>query len=266
MKFKPRLGQALAAMTAIAIAVTSAMASRPAAADLRTTINRIKPSIVAVGTYHELRRPPSRLLGTGFVVGDGRHIVTNSHVLAGGKAETRGGFPAVFTGAGRRAKVRRVEIVARDEAHDVAILRLAGGRPLPTVKLGDDDKVGEGQLIAFTGFPIGAVLGLFPVTHRGIVSARTPIAIPTPSPGQLNATMIKRLRQGFEVFQLDATAYPGNSGSPLYDPNSGEVYGIVSSVFVKKSKERLLKDPSGITFAVPIGHARRLLEELGISR
>jgi S1-C subfamily serine protease len=124
--------------------------------------------------------------------------------------------------------------------------------------------VAEGQQIAFTGFPIGAVLGLYPVTHRGIVSARTPIAIPQVTPGRLDPKMIKRLREKFEVFQLDATAYPGNSGSALYDAETGEVIGIVSSVFVKQSKEKVLSDPSGITYAVPISYARKLLQDAGL--
>jgi S1-C subfamily serine protease len=68
------------------------------------------------------------------------------------------------------------------------------------------------------------------------------------------------------VLQLDATAYPGNSGSPLYNPDNGQVVGIVSSVFVKSSKENVLKDPSGITYAVPIRFARALLKKVGALR
>ena len=76
--------------------------------------------------------------------------------------------------------------------------------------------------------------------------------------------MIKRLRETFEVYQLDATAYPGNSGSPLYDPSNGQVVGIVSSVFVKSSKEKALSDPSGITYAIPIDIAIRMLKKAGL--
>ena len=55
-----------------------------------------------------------------------------------------------------------------------------------------------------------------------------------------------------EVFQLDATAYPGNSGSLLYDPETGEVVGIINKLFVKESKEVVLEKPSGITYAIPV--------------
>jgi S1-C subfamily serine protease len=61
------------------------------------------------------------------------------------------------------------------------------------------------------------------------------------------------------VFQLDATAYPGNSGSPLFDPATGEVVGIVNMVFVKGTKEAALAQPSGITYAIPSQHLLELL-------
>ena len=47
--------------------------------------------------------------------------------------------------------------------------------------------------------------------------------------------ILKRLAAGvYPIFQLDATAYPGNSGSPLYDPESGEVIAVINMVFVKQ--------------------------------
>jgi len=55
----------------------------------------------------------------------------------------------------------------------------------------------------------------------------------------------------FDIFQLDATAYPGNSGSPLFDVDTGEVIGVISMVLIKGTKESALSQPSGITYAVP---------------
>lgn len=236
----------------------------PCAAEphLAKLIPRIKESVVGIGTLQELRRPPARLHGTGFVVGDGTMIVTNHHVAAVRVDTARNERLVVFEGRGERVRLHEVTIAASDPEHDTAILKLGRGRIVPLV-LGDERKALEGTSIAFTGFPIGAVLGVYPVTHRGIIAARTPIAIPQISPRGLDPKMIKRLRERVEVFQLDATAYPGNSGSPLYDAVTGEVYGIVSSVFVKETKEKVLSDPSGITYAVPIRFARRLLDKLG---
>ena len=150
-----------------------------------------------------------------------------------------------------------------DVEHDLALLRV-NGKALPHMRLGNSQRVREGQSIAFTGFPIGTVLGLYPATHRGIVSAITPIAIPAGSSRQLDAAMIKRLRNPYNVFQLDATAYPGNSGSPLYDPNTGRVLGVINMVFVKGTKENVLSQPSGITYAIPGQYVRALLKEAGL--
>ena len=118
----------------------------------------------------------------------------------------------------------------------------------------------EGEEVAFTGFPIGLVLGLQPVTHRGIVSAVTPIVMPVMSSATLTAAQIKRARQPFEVYQLDATAYPGSSGSPVYDVETGRVVAVINSVFVKESKEAMLHNPSAISYAIPSAYVNALLE------
>ena len=229
-------------------------------ADLPDTLARIKPGIVAVGTMQTTRAPPAIMLGTGFVVTDGRHVITNAHVLPASLDAERQEFLAVLTGSGQQGEVRRATRLLVDEAHDLALLRISG-EPLPALRLAQDDAVREGQEIAFTGFPIGMVLGLHPATHRGIVSAISPVVLPAHHSTQLDAAQIRRLRTSFDVYQLDATAYPGNSGSPLFDPRSGEVLGIVNLVFVKGSKENLLKDPSGIAYAIPVRHARELLRK-----
>ena len=235
------------------------------AAGLVDSIKRVKPSIVAVGTYDKLRRPPAVFRGTGFAVVDGRHVLTNQHVLPRQSDMSRTEELVVFLPARGDAEVLPVRVVAQDAARDIAILQLIG-KTLPPLAMANRDEAAEGQAVAFTGFPIGPVLGLHPVTHRGIISAITPIAIPSPSSRSLDAKTVRRLRDGFSVYQLDATAYPGNSGSPVYDMKSGTVLAIVGSVFVKESKERLLQDPSGITYAIPIEHAVRLLRDNGIGK
>ncbi len=232
---------------------------------LPDTLKRVKPSIVGVGTYQALRRPRAKFLGTGFVVADGRHVLTNAHVVNKGLDSKNNERIAVFIGTGRNTKHRLAKKVAVDRQHDVALLKFEGAA-LPALTLGRDEDVEEGQQIAFTGFPIGSILGLYPVTHQGIIAARTPIAIPRQTPGQLDAVVVNRLRSPFLVFQLDATAYPGNSGSPLYDPKTGVVWGIVSSVFVKQSKENVLKDPSGITYGILIRYARALMTRAGLAK
>ena len=228
--------------------------------DLRKVIPLIKPSVVAVGTFQLTRSPQFRFLGTGFAVKDGTIIVTNAHVVPGVlDLEERESLAVALPGDGRRTLVRLVQSLASDPAHDLALLKLPG-EPLPALSLASErDGASEGQPIGFTGFPIGAVLGLTPVTHAGIVSAITPIVIPQGNARTLNPAVIRRLGDAFDVLQLDATAYPGNSGSPVFDVDSGKVLGIVNMVFVKGSKENVLTKPSGITYAIPVRYLDALL-------
>lgn len=230
---------------------------------LAETVAVVKRSVVAVGTYQRTRTPAQRFQGTGFVVADGRHVLTNAHVLRGRGKKNESEILAVFFKAGDKDHLRAATPVAVDGKHDVALLKITG-EPRPSLILGDSSRVREGELYAFTGFPIGMVLGLYPVTHRALISSITPIAIPTLRASRLDPGLIRRLHDPYRVFQLDATAYPGNSGSPLYDPASAVVVGIINSVFVKESKENLLTHPSGISFAIPIRYARRLLEKRGL--
>ena len=232
------------------------------AASLPDTVQKVKRSILAIGT--QLATGRTRISATGWVVADGLHVVTNAHAIRSKDALEHGENIVVLTpGKKREVRRRNVEVVQVDETHDLALLRMRG-KPLPALKVGNSQQVREGELYAFTGFPIGNVLGLFPVTHRGIVSAITPVAIPQSSSRSLSAKMIKRLRNPFDVLQLDATAYPGNSGSPLYAPNSGVVFGVINKVAVKATKERVLSDPSAITYAIPAKHVLALLKSAGL--
>jgi len=236
------------------------MSFRPVvAASLEDVIAITKKSVVAVGTYMPRRAPKGVFRGTGFVIGNGKLIVTNAHVLPDTLETKNIEAIAIFFRQNEQIKMLEAETVAIDKTHDLAVLRLLSGS-LPVLKL-DSTKVREGRSIVFTGFPIGMVLGLYPVTHRGIVSAVSPVVIPQLKSKRLNAKLLKRLQQPFDVYQLDATAYPGNSGSPVYDAETGSVIGIVNKVFVKESKENVLSKPSGITYAIPVRHLNSLLRK-----
>jgi S1-C subfamily serine protease len=232
----------------------------PTRAELADTIARIKPALVVVGIFNKLKSPSFAMRGTGFVVGDGLLVATNSHVIPDAPGTEPGQDTLMILARhGNENRPYPAQLVARDAEHDLAILRIAGS-PLPAMKLGTSDTVREGQSIAFSGFPIGGALGFSPVTHRGIVSSITPIAIPIGNSQDLKNKSIRRLRSGaFPIFQLDATAYPGNSGGPLFDPASGEVLGIINMVFVKSTKESMLEKPSGISYAIPARHLADLL-------
>ncbi len=232
------------------------------ATTLVETISTIKKSVVAVGTFMPKRSPRGVFLGTGFAVANGSLIVTNAHVIPDKVNQKSIETIAVFIRDNGRVKMLKSKVVAVDKVHDIAVLKLKSAK-LPALSL-SNKQVKEGVSIAFTGFPIGMVLGLHPVTHRGIVSAISPIVLPVLRAGQLNAKMMRRLKNPFSVYQLDATAYPGNSGSPVYDQNSGQVIGIINKVFVKESKENILSKPSGITYAIPIRYLHDLIKQYNL--
>lgn len=225
------------------------------------TIERVKQSVVAIGTFERLRNPQFSFAGTGFVVGDGLSVATNDHVVPR-TLNTEGSeiLVVAIPAPGNRAQIRAARKVTADTSMDLAVLRLEGPA-LPALHFGNPESVREGDAYLFTGFPIGSVLGLFPVTHRGMIAAVAPIVIPAARADQLDARTVRRINQGsFSIFQLDGTAYPGNSGSPVYHPETGAVLAIVNSVFVKGTRESALTAPSGITYAIPVQYLQKLLQ------
>jgi S1-C subfamily serine protease len=104
---------------------------------------------------------------------------------------------------------------------------------------------------------------MYPATHRGIVASITPISLPLLHGGKTTSTSLARISP-YEVYQLDATAYPGNSGSPLYLPDSGRVVGVINKVFVRGDRQQAAERPSGITYAIPVQHVGKLLAAAGL--
>lgn len=225
-------------------------------------VSKVRPSVVGVGLYDAMGAQTHQLRGSGFVFGDGSLVATNYHVIAKELDPQKVQYHIVFSGTGRKPKIHKAEIIASDPTHDLAILKLDS--KLKPVRLADDGFIDDGTEILLTGFPIGAVLGLYPATHRGIVAATTPDVIPSANSSQLSINMLKRLEGQFMIYQLDITAYPGNSGSPVYDAQNGHVVGILNKVFIKESKETVLEKPSGISYAIPIDYLKKLVRSKGL--
>jgi S1-C subfamily serine protease len=245
------------------VLLTLLLPAPPAAADLPTTAARMKRSVVAVGTYMAIRATQKQPRGTGFVVA-ANHVITNAHVVPTKLDEGRRETVAVYRpAANNRTEMRPAKLVAQDREHDLALLRFEGGA-LPAVSLGRSADIREGQWAAFTGYPLVNALGLFSATHRATVAAIAPVAAPVGSGRELTPEMIKRLSAPFKVLQLDAVAYPGNSGSPVYDIDTGRVIGVINSVYIKRTRESAIKDPSGISYAIPVDHVRELMAKAGL--
>ena len=228
--------------------------------ELATLIQTAKTGIVAIGTFHFNMKPKAQFFGTGFIIENGDRIVTNHHVIASIKKENRlfnlRVFHDIFPKNGMKAT-----ILAEDEIHDLAILGIEGLR-LRALPLEKNKRVEEGHRVVFTGYPIGFVPGMNPTTHTGIISSITPNVIPSPSAENIKGDLIKHLKDPFDIFQIDATAYPGNSGSPVYRITNGQVVGVINMVFIKGKKEHALKNPTGITYAIPVKFVHELIQSI----
>ena len=239
----------------------AALAAVPARAELADVIVRSKPSVLPVGTFNATDSPRFGFRGTGFVVGDGNLVATNFHVLPAGAEADSGPVMAVMAGRnGDMGQLRRARVVGTDRPRDLALLRIEGPAltPLP---LEEGAMSREGQSIAVLGFPIGGTLGFAMVTHRGIIASVTTAALPAATAQQLDPRALVRLREGnFEIYQLDATAYPGNSGGPVVDADTGRVVAIINMVLIKAGRESALSNPTGISYAIPVRHLIELIK------
>lgn len=223
-----------------------------------------KQSVVGVGVYNPLSAPRYQLLGTGFVVRSrgGRTIIATNHHVVNGKAfDADKAQISVHVGEGKDVQFYKARLLAEDKRADVALIEINAKLPmLPLAK--KSHQAPAATQVMISGLPIGSVLGLYTATHIGYVSAYVPQAIPQSNASQLSIEMIKRLRDPLFVYQLDVTAYPGNSGSPVIDVQTGEVIAIINSVLVKSTREQVLSDPSGISYAIPVAEIHKLMKKV----
>lgn len=167
----------------------------------------------------------STSLGSGVIVSKEGHILTNNHVIAG-MTEIR-----VQLTDGRNIEAK---LIGRDPATDIAVLRIEAPN-IEALPFGDSDQLHVGQQV----FAVGNPYGLEESVSRGIISARRRTASDS----------------GAEALQHDAAVNPGNSGGPLLNIR-GEVIGINSSI------KTVTGGFQGISFAIPSGTARRIMESI----
>jgi len=225
--------------------------ARPAEVSMRSfaqAVQRAAPAVVNIYTarlvteqvqpnsFEQLFNGPrteqhvQRALGSGVIIDDAGHIVTNNHVIA------NAAIIKVRLADGRSADAR---VVGRDPDTDLAVLAIKLAN-LPVMTLGRSDRLQVGDEVLAIGNPLGLQQS---VTH-GIVSAtdRKQLGLAT-----------------FENFiQTDAAINEGNSGGALIDA-AGELVGINTAVIAKNS------DPSGVEgigFAIPVNLARGVIREI----
>lgn len=239
----------------------AACAAEAARADAPAVIAAARPSVLPIGRFDPLANPRFGFRGTAFAVDDGRHVVTNQHVI-GAEADLTAQWVLQESKPEGGFAWRRLEIVARDRAHDLALLRVVDGEPLAPLALAPDESLREGLAVLLMGYPIAGLLGYQTVTHRGMVSSIAPSVLPAATAAQLGDAAIAAHRRGvFDLVQLDATAYPGNSGGPVLDAATGAVVAVVNMVLARGSREAALSAPSGISYAIPVRWVRALLAQ-----
>lgn len=245
---------------AAALGVMVMPAAVAQSADRVALIARSRAAVFPVGTFSPTDSPRFAFSGTAFAIGDGSLLATNAHVLPptleGGK---RMAIRIERPGGG--AEYRELELAGLDRGHDLALLKQVSPNKLPTtLELGPDEFVREGTEVLLLGYPLAGALGFSLISHRGMIASVTRLAVQGQSARGLNAAQIQQLRaEPIDILQLDATAYPGNSGGPLLDQQSGQVVGIVNMVFAKAGHESVIGQPTGISYAIPVAALRRLL-------
>jgi S1-C subfamily serine protease len=139
---------------------------------------------------------------------------------------------------------------------DLAIIKIEGFSNLPTAALGDSDKVEVGDKVIVIGYP-----GLTMSWENVALSSETDY-VPTVTSGIISAK--KKLPDGSEVFQTDATIFHGNSGGPAFNVK-GEVIGIATFGSGKTLVSGEWLDVQGYDFLIPINVAKSFISELNIN-
>ncbi|MAE65101.1 MAG: serine protease [Phycisphaeraceae bacterium] len=249
----------LAMLIMLAGAAAAAQTPRPAPVDpFVRSVARVRPSVLAIGTYHRRDRPSARYLGSGFVIADGNLVATNAHVVDGVRNNERLKALTVFLPDQPPRSGRRAVLIEEDPQHDVALLRFAGP-PLRPLDLTPAGPVRQGQAVGVVGYPIGMRLGVVPAAHKGVVAAVVAAVRPLPQGARMTPELARALKDPYDLYQLDLIVYPGNSGSPLFDASTGRVVGIINKTLATRTREHLLTHPSGISYAVPTRWLRALL-------
>src|SRR5262245_9417007 len=205
---------------------------KPCAESLPDMFDRVAPAVVSISATsinpYRLSERVSHVVGSGMLIDADGLILTNSHVAYGRQSIV------VTLDDGQRLPAR---LVGADPIFDLALLRIAPpATRLPTLTLGDSDRVRVGDEVVAIGNPIG----LDQTLTRGIVSGMNRILPETPF------SLLEPL------IQTDAPINPGNSGGPLLN-RCGDVIGVNTAV---------IADAQNIGFAVPANLAKTTMAAL----
>lgn len=202
----------------------------------------VVPSVVSINTEKftterlrdlwgrtQLRSYTSTGQGSGVIVTEEGHVITNYHVVAGQQKIS------VTLHGGKEVAA---EVIGVDQFLDVAVIKLQSNRPYQPLKFGDSDQVQVGQMV----FAVGNPFGLGETVTQGIISAK-------------ERSLSDNQR---DLFQTDAAINPGNSGGPLVNLR-GEIIGINVAIF---SPDKENPGFQGVGFSIPSNDAKDSLEQI----
>lgn len=170
-------------------------------------------------------------LGSGFVIHPDGYVITNAHVVA---------RAAALKIIAADHSEYEAELVATDDRHDLAMLKVNADSKLPTLPMGRSDDLMIGETVIAIGNP----LGYEHTVTRGIISA-------------VNRTLKVSNDVSYEnLIQTDASINRGNSGGPLLNV-LGELIGINTAI---------RGDAQNIGFAIPVDTLRKLLPEMLVNK
>ncbi|MFE1466451.1 trypsin-like peptidase domain-containing protein [Streptomyces nigra] len=186
--------------------------------------------------------------GTGFVLDERGHILTNNHVVE--PAGEDGEISVTF----HSGDTAEAEVVGRDSGYDLAVVKVKGVGGLRPLPLGNSENVQVGDPVV----AIGAPFDLEGTVTSGIISAKQrPITAGGESGDGSDVSYV-------DALQTDAPINPGNSGGPLLD-GAGRVVGINSAIRSAGSgaePDGGQAGSIGLGFAIPVNQAKRVAEEL----
>lgn len=193
----------------------------------------VQASVVAI----DVRTQGGEAQGSGVIIDDQGHVLTNNHVVAG----AQGAVQVTLTDG----RMLEGQVVGTDASTDLAVVKLddAPDDLLPAA-LGESDAVTVGDPVMAVGNP----LGLANTATTGIVSAVDRPVSTQENGGEAAVT---------NAIQIDAAINPGNSGGPLFDA-TGRVIGITSSIATLSQQSGSI----GLGFAIPVDLARNIASQL----
>ncbi|MFZ6744512.1 DegQ family serine endoprotease [Undibacterium sp. JH2W] len=165
-----------------------------------------------------------RGVGSGFIISQDGYVLTNAHVVDGASE--------VYVKLTDKREFK-AKVVGADRRTDVAVLKIDGTK-LPRVTIGDSDKIKAGEWV----IAIGSPFDLDNTVTAGIISAKA-----------------RDTGDYLPLIQTDVAVNPGNSGGPLINMR-GEVIGVNSQIYSRSGGYM------GISFAIPIDEAMRVVEQL----